>query len=69
MIRTELEAAAKKDEVVCDVTFEKIGEDANGLPTYKTVFVNKPIHHEVIYSDPTSNLAILKNLDYVEPTA
>ena len=69
MIRTKLEAIAKPDEVVCDITYSQIGEGANGLPIYKTVFVNKPVHHQVIYIDPTSNLAIIKNLDYVEPTA
>jgi len=64
MTKTELEAIKKDDEVICEITYEQNGEDMNGLPTYKTVFVDKPLHHQVIYTDPTSNLAILKDLDY-----
>lgn len=68
MTRLELEAIMKADEIVCDVTFTQISVDANDLPVYKTEHVNKPASYKLIYTDPTSNLAILKDLDYVAPT-
>lgn len=69
MTLTELEAIAKQDEVVCDVQIVQNGEDMNGFPTFKNVFVNNPLHYQVIYIDPITNLALLKDLDYVAPTA
>jgi hypothetical protein len=69
MTRTELEAIKKADEVVCDITYKEIGTDQNGFPRYETVFVDKPLHHQVIYIDPVTNLAILKDLDYVPPAS
>jgi len=69
MTREQLEAIKKEDEVVCDFTYNEISKDENGYPVFKIEYTNPPSNFKKVSIDPTSNLAILKDLDYVPPAS
>lgn len=67
MTRLELEAIKKPNEVVSAFEYAQSGTDENGFTTYKIVYIENPANYKLTYLDVDSKLAVLEDLDYVEP--
>jgi hypothetical protein len=67
--KTEIEKALKSNQVAVDTRSIKTGTDENGLPVFKTQYIEPPLNYKLIRLIEPYNGAVLQDLDYVEPTA
>ena len=64
----ELIAKSNPNYKACDYELEQIGTDELGLPVFKTVYLNPPTNFKHVRTLEKPKVAILEDLDYVEPT-
>jgi len=67
MTKVELEAVIKPSQIITDYVYIDNGKDSNGFTTYKIVYIEPPENYKLIHLDKDSKLAVLEDLDYVEP--
>lgn len=67
MLKTEIEAVLKPDEVAADFEYIETAVPNERFTTIAINYIAPPVNYSLVHIDSNSNIAVLKNLDYVEP--